>query len=313
MPFYEMRDGRVRQLRAGRFNIERELQRLCETNLLEFFGVHFVASEFFIGGRQQGRIDTLGLDQDGSPTIVEYKRRQKDTVINQGLFYLDWLVDHKGDFVVAAQQVLGKPIADLISWDHPRLILIAEEFTDYDKYAVNRIGANIELWMYRVYDSTYLLLEPIHTTRDQTRQPAVEATQVVVDGLILDGHKEQPQYDLVEHHLKRKSPDIVDLFYFLRGEILALGSSDAVIVETVNKLYVSYRYARNFVEVEVQARQLKLFLDIPYAELSDPRNLARNVEAIGHWGTGSVEVKLQRSEDTDYVLDLIKQAYLYTI
>ncbi len=312
MPLYQIQNDYVQQLKAGRFGIERELQRLCETNLLQLFGVHFIASEFSTGGRQPGRIDTLGLDQDGFPTIIEYKRSHKDNVINQGLFYLDWLVDHKGDFVVAAQQKLGETVTTKITWDHPRLILVAEEFTDYDKYAVNRIGANIELWTYRLYDGTLFLLEPIHATRSQKPQILPDETTAAELEEIVTQQEEQAQYDL-EHHLGGKPQPIVDLFYALRDGILALGSSDSEIVETVNKLYVSYRYGKNFVEVEVQNRQIKLFLDIRHTELSDPRGMARDVSEIGHWGTGDTEVKLQRTEDLDYILGLIEQAYYHTI
>jgi predicted transport protein len=311
MPLYQIQDGQVRQLRAGRFGVERELQRLCESNLPQLFGVHFIASEFSTGGRQPGRIDTLGLDQDGSPTIIEYKRSQKDNVINQGLFYLDWLVDHRGDLVVAAQQSLGETITTKINWDHPRLILVAGEFTDYDKYAVNRIGANIELWTYRLYEQTLLLLEPIHATRSQ--RPQILADEDILEiETVETRHVAKAQYDL-DHHLKRKPQHIVDLFFTLRDRILALGSSDAEIVETINKLYFSYRYGKNFAEVEIQAKQLKLFLDIPFTELSDPQNMARDMSGVGHWGTGDVEVKLQRPEELDYVLELIEQAYFHTI
>jgi predicted transport protein len=312
MPLYQIQNEYVRQLKAGRFGVERELQRLCETNLLLLFGVHFIASEFSTGGRQPGRIDTLGLDQDGSPTIIEYKRSQKENVINQGLFYLDWLVDHKGDFVVAAQQKLGETAAAQITWDRPRLILVAEEFTNYDKYAVNRIGANIELWTYRLYEGIFLLLEPIHATRSQKPQIMADEAVVVEAQVTVVQEQEQSLYDL-EHHLSRKPQPIVDLFYALRDSILALGSSDSEIVETVNKLYVSYRYGKNFVEVEIQNRQIKLFLDIPYAELSDPQGMARDMAEVGHWGTGDVEVKLQSADDLDYVLKLIEQAYYHTI
>jgi RecB family endonuclease NucS len=86
---------------------ERDLQKLFESNLEALLGVRFIASEFTTGDRQRGRIDTLGLDQDGYPTIIEYKKSSKENVINQGLFYLDWLVDHKGDFTLAAQEACG--------------------------------------------------------------------------------------------------------------------------------------------------------------------------------------------------------------
>ena len=50
------------------------------------------------GAKHRGRIDTLGLDENGCPVIVEYKRHNNENVINQGLFYPDWLFDHKADF-----------------------------------------------------------------------------------------------------------------------------------------------------------------------------------------------------------------------
>ena len=149
MPLYRVSDGLVSQIKQTSYLKERDLQRLFEDNLEVLFGVRFVASESTTGDRQRGRIDSLGLDQDNYPTIIEYKKSNKENIINQGLFYLDWLVDHKGDFALAVQKALGPEVK--IDWSRPRLILVAESFSEYDKYAVNRIGANVELWTYRKY------------------------------------------------------------------------------------------------------------------------------------------------------------------
>jgi len=78
----------VSQIKSKSFPNERVLQKLFEKNLLIFLGVQFIASEFTTGDRQRGRIDTLGLDQDGYPTIIEYKKTSKENVINQGFFRL---------------------------------------------------------------------------------------------------------------------------------------------------------------------------------------------------------------------------------
>ncbi|MDX8408526.1 MAG: hypothetical protein R8J84_00575 [Mariprofundales bacterium] len=64
----------------------------------EFLGVRFLASEYSTGKAHGGRIDSLGLDENGCPVINEYKRTRDENVINQGLFYLDWLMEHKSDF-----------------------------------------------------------------------------------------------------------------------------------------------------------------------------------------------------------------------
>ncbi|MBI3164998.1 MAG: DUF91 domain-containing protein, partial [Chloroflexi bacterium] len=159
MPLYQLKQDSVQQIKPSGFKNERELQKLFEENLESLLGARFIASEFTTGDRQRGRIDTLGLDEDGTPVIIEYKKASKENVINQGLFYLDWLVDHKGDFTIATQGTLGKDIE--IDWSSPRLILVAESFSEYDKYAVNRIGANIQLWTYRKYSDGFLFLDSI--------------------------------------------------------------------------------------------------------------------------------------------------------
>ncbi len=172
MPLYQIKQQRVQQIKPSSFGSEKELQKLFEANLETLLGVRFIASEFTTGDRQRGRIDSLGLDEDGTPVIVEYKKSSKDNVINQGLFYLDWLVDHKGDFTLVAQEALGNN--NEIDWSSPRLILVAESFSEYDKYAVNRIGANIQLWTYRRYGNDYLFLDSIFSTTSQKSSKKVK-------------------------------------------------------------------------------------------------------------------------------------------
>ncbi len=86
--------GGVQELGGESVAVEKSLQTLMERNLEPLLGVRFLASEFRTGKTHGGRIDTLGMDENGSPVIVEYKRALNENVINQGLFYLDWLMDH---------------------------------------------------------------------------------------------------------------------------------------------------------------------------------------------------------------------------
>ena len=53
-------------------------------------------------------------------------------MINQGLYYLDWLMDHQAEFKLLVMDKLGKPAADAIDWGAPRLVCIAADFTKYD-------------------------------------------------------------------------------------------------------------------------------------------------------------------------------------
>src|SRR5258708_28177489 len=111
-----------------------------ERHLETLLGVRFLASEYSTGKVHGGRIDTLGIDENGSPVIIEYKRALNENVINQGLFYLDWLMDHKGEFQLLVLNKLGKSEFDSIDWSAPRLLCIASDLTRYDEHAVQQMN-----------------------------------------------------------------------------------------------------------------------------------------------------------------------------
>ena len=94
--------------------LERSLQLLIERNLETMLGIRLLESEYRTGPKHRGRIDTLGIDENASPVIIEYKRATNENVINQGLFYLDWLLDHKAEFKLLVLEILGKHVADAI-------------------------------------------------------------------------------------------------------------------------------------------------------------------------------------------------------
>lgn len=301
MPLFRIDPNqRAVQIRVQHLPTERALQRLIENNLETLLGVRFIASEFSTGNQHHGRIDTLGIDQDGTPVIIEYKKTSNESIIAQGLFYLDWLVDHKGDFTLAAQNRLGKDIE--INWQKPRLILIAEEFNRYDLYAVNRIGDNIELWTYRFYQEGLLYLERISAAPLTTREPVVLPAPQPEE-------PPPPEYT-VDMHLQGKPQAIVDLFKALQERIFSLSDE---ITERPLRRYITYKHGRNFAEVWIQQAALKIWLDIDPAELNDPLGLARDVRHVGHWGTGDVEVNLRTPEQLEAVMNLIEQAYRQTI
>lgn len=308
MPLYQIKQQKVDQIKPSSFKNERELQKLFETNLEVLLGVRFVASEFTTGDRQRGRIDSLGVDQDGTPVIVEYKKSGKENVINQGLFYLDWLVDHKGDFTLVAQETLGKDIE--LDWSSPRLILVAESFSEYDKYAVNRIGANIQLWTYRRYGADFLFLESIFATTNQ--KASKKEKPLAIETALDDTEVVEEIIYTLDDHLKGKSEDVKILFEALKERIFAL-NVDNDVLEKPNKIYISYKHGKNFCEVRPQSKEIKIWLDIPFSDLDDPKKFSRDVSNVGHYGTGEVETKLGSLAELEDVMYLIEQSYNQTL
>jgi predicted transport protein len=76
----------------------------------------------------------------------------------------------------------------------------------------------------------------------------------------------------------------------------------------VLKLYIAYKAETNFVDIVPQAKRLRLSLNMPFAELNDPKNLAKNVAGIGRWGNGEVELGISSLAEVPYALGLIRQS-----
>ncbi len=136
---FAFENGAATEVQGTAVALERSLQTLIERNLEPLLGVRFLESEHSTGPKHGGRIDTLGIDENGSPVIIEYKRATNENVINQGLFYLDWLLDHRGDFKLLVMNNLGQEAADGVDWSAPRLVCIAGDFSRYDEHAVQQM------------------------------------------------------------------------------------------------------------------------------------------------------------------------------
>jgi hypothetical protein len=166
---FSLRSGVAEELPGEAVVLEKSLQTLIERNLQSLLGVRFLASEFPTGVRHGGRIDTLGLDENGCPVIIEFKHATNENVINQGLFYqglfcLDWLLDHRAEFKLLVIERLGAEHADDIDWCALRLLCVAGGYTCFDEHAVNQMNRNIELIRYPGFGDELLLFELVNAT-----------------------------------------------------------------------------------------------------------------------------------------------------
>ena len=114
MPLFHIAIDKLVPVEQTNFSAEKVLQALIEGNLDTVFGCRLVASQFSTGAKHAGRIDTLALSEDNNPVIIEYKKVESSELINQSLFYLAWLNDHRGDFEIAVQKALGPKVG--VDW-----------------------------------------------------------------------------------------------------------------------------------------------------------------------------------------------------
>ncbi len=108
-----------------------------------------------------GWIDLLGLDENDAPVVVEYQRGTDAGMINQGLFYLAWLMDHRAECGHLARERLGAAAVSRVRWSAPRLICVAGDFTRYGVHAVREHRRSIDLVRYRFYGEQLVGLETV--------------------------------------------------------------------------------------------------------------------------------------------------------
>lgn len=288
----------AKELQGSSAAIEKSLQTLIETNMEVFFGISFLASEYSTGKNHGGRIDSLGLDENHCPVILEYKRSVDENVISQGLFYLDWLMDHKAEFKFLVMDKLGKQAADKIDWSGPRLVCIAGDFTKYDEHAVKQINRNIELIRYRKYGDELILFELMN---------AVVASETPASGRA-DGAKRYKDKTVMEA-LQQADVGIQNIYSDLRDFILDLGDD---VQEKVLKLYVAFKKIRNFACVEIRNKAILLYLNLDPDRVELEEGFSRDVRNIGHWGTGDLEVRIGSMEDFEKAKHLIIKSYKLT-
>lgn len=109
----------------------------------------------------------------------------------------------------------------------------------------------------------------------------------------------------IEDHPHLLSSPLKEVFEAFRKQVLAL---DPCVSEEFLKLYVAYKAEKNFVDVVPQAKRLRLSLNMAFHDISDPRDICKDVSSLGRWGNGDVEVGLSRIEDLPYVMGLVRQS-----
>lgn len=78
---FKTNDDSVTELEGTSVALEKSLQVLIEKHLDVFLGVRHLATEYSTGKTHAGRIDTLGIDENGCPVIIEYKRSTNENAV----------------------------------------------------------------------------------------------------------------------------------------------------------------------------------------------------------------------------------------
>ncbi len=292
MPIFKETTGKLKKLKTIPAEKEKNLQKLIEENLDEVLGMQFLATEYTT--TFGGRIDTLAVDYNGAPVIIEYKRNKNDNVINQALSYLRWLQAQKKEFFeMLILKKVGQETVQKISidWKNPRVVCIAESYSKFDIDTVEIIPMRIELFKYRYYDEGIFSLEPLGVSEQKAKSDSI--TKI-----------EKPTIDTsIDDLIVKANTRTKRLFEDIRARIFEL---DENIKEKATTSYVAYRVTKNFAEIHIGKNQLKIHLrPVDYV---DERGIVEKVPEGYQW-TMDRRVYFKSEEDMDYVFGLIEQSY----
>ena len=287
-------------LKEKPFKLEKEIQTLFEKNLDIIGNLTFVKSEFKI---KDYRIDTLAYDTEANAfVIIEYKRERNFSVIDQGVTYLNLMLDYQADFIVEYNESCHANLKrNQIDWSQSKIIFVSPAFTDYQKQSTNFKDLAIELWEIKRFDNDLISINPIKRSKSA---PSIKQVQHTKDSALDKVTRELVVYD-EDYHLNGKSDDVLELYESFKSAILAL-STDLEI--SPKKLYVAFKQGKNnIVSIRLQNKSLKIWINAKKGNLDDPKKLTKDVSNVGHWATGDYELTVSDTKNLEYIMSLVKQ------
>ncbi len=297
MPLFKLEKS-LELIKERRFKLEREIQKITEDNLATIFNLEFVGSEFPLNNF---RIDTLAFDKESkSFVVIEYKKDRSYSVIDQGYAYLSLMLNNKADFILEynenKENSLGRNDVD---WSQSRVIFISPSFTRHQKEAINFKDLPMELWEIKRYENNIISYEQVEAVGARESIKTISKR----DNSINEVSREIKVYT-EEDHLNKASDEIKELYQKVKNALLNLEDFEI----KPKKYYIAFVAGTNVVDILIQKKALKLWLNLSKGELDDPRHIARDVSSTGHWGNGDYEIQMRDDENLEYILSLVKQS-----
>ena len=187
--------------------IEKELDAIEE-------GLSFLNYEYT---SESGKADFLCIDSGGRLTIIEVKLHEDENILFQCLRYYSSI--DKNRYSISN----SFPDKDISPNEHPRIILIAEKFSEDIKRLSTLVKPEVDLYEYTVIISPEKKKGIIYHAVDLP----------VVDELV----PKPPKYEYIENYLTNDF--LKSVFEKIRIDIKVLSNS---IEEYVTQSYVGYKY-----------------------------------------------------------------------
>ncbi|WP_222537032.1 DUF5655 domain-containing protein [Pedobacter polysacchareus] len=283
------------------FKLEKDIQNLFECNLENMTRLKFIKTEFTIKAQ---RFDTLAYDEESNSfVIIEYKRDRSFSVIDQGVSYLNLMLENKADFIVEYNESQENSLKRSdVDWSQSKVIFVSPSFTDFQKQASNFKDLPIELWEIKQYEQDIVLINPIKKSK---AAPTIKTIQSPANSKLNKVTKEVKVYS-EEEHLDGKRDEIVELYCAFKNAILVLDNNIDI---KPKKMEIGFlKEGKIFTDICLLKTNLKIWINLKHGLLNDPKKLTRDMSKKGHWGNGDYEIAVSDTKDLEYIMSLVKQA-----
>lgn len=314
MEVFNIKSGKVEIIEPTPFKLEREIQDVIEKNTSIFFGLEFIRSEFSIG---KYRIDTLCFDNvSNSFVVIEYKKGNSYSVIDQGYTYLQLLLNNKSDFILTLSQHYNKVLRNEdIDWSQSKIMFISQSFNSFQKDSVNFKNLPFELWEIKRFSNDLVILNKHNSTSNESID-SLNSNNLETPNIIQTVNREVQVVD-EEYHTNKLDSETLQKWNDFKERISDL---DNVTLE-IKKPYISLmgesknvcfcNFRKNYVSIEIlrgnvnpDGTKSKNFFN-----LDDPKGISE--EGSWEWKSGVkgnlYKIRFNKNTDIDYLMFLINQ------
>lgn len=291
---------KLEHIKEVTFKLEREIQKVTEDNMNTVLKLEFVKSEFALN---KFRIDSLAFDNESNSfVIIEYKRDKNFSVIDQGYAYLSLMLNNKADFILEYNEIKEKTLKrNDVDWSQSKVIFISPSFTTYQREAINFKDLPIELWEIKKYSNETISFEQVIKSGTQESIKTISRTDDTVEKV-----SSEVIVFTEQEHIQKSEFEIREIYEKIKELIFNMSENISL---NPRKQFLGFKVNGNtFCDFIFLGKSLKLILNLKSGELDDSKNIARDVSNVGHWGNGAYEIKINDSEDLEYIMSLIKQS-----
>lgn len=308
MDLYKLtKENKLEILESFKFDLERDIQSVIEKNTQELFNLQFVKSEFTVNNY---RIDSLCFNEElKSFVIIEYKKNQSYSVIDQGFTYLSTMLNNKSDFVLEYNESTGKHLKrDQIDWSQSKVIFISPSFSQYQRDSVNFKDVPFELWEVKKFKNEMIGLTQLVTTSNQSVKGLAKSKDSVLKEIKVG--EENVVVEKTNNQIKELYEELKDAMSSWNDINFKTNEKyNYISVMRKNKVKIYLNLQKNQIKIEILSKidySGKVNEVTKKFTLDDPKNL---FQLFSNKYKEVYTYSMKDTKDIDYVLLMMKQKF----